>query len=139
MYCPVYGCNSDSKKNTENKIHFFAFPKTINKEEKKRYNTWIDFCKRKSFIPSKCTCLCSLHFSSDAYILSHSPYFLDSLNFSGKRKLMLKPDAVPSINEALNAVNREAKKRAPGILSRRKVSTKFTISPMVRRTALVKS
>ena len=125
MYCPVYGCTSDSKKNTEKKIHF-SFPKPISKEEQKRCNIWIEFCKRKSFVPSKCTCLCSLHFSQDAYIPSHSPYFLESINFSGKRKLILKPDAVPTINKALDVAKShkpsEAKKRQTGILSRRKVS-----------------
>ena len=125
MYCPVYGCTSDSKKNNEKKLHFFSFPKPISKEEQKRCNIWIEFCKRKSFVPSKCTCLCSLHFSPDAYIHSHSPYFLESINFSGKRKLKLKPDAVPTINKALDAAKSdkpsEAKKRQTGILSRKKV------------------
>ena len=81
MYCSVYGCTSDSQKNPERKIHFFGFPKATNKQEKKR---WIDFCKRKYFVPTNSTCVCSLHFSSDAYILSHSPAFLQSINVSGK-------------------------------------------------------
>ena len=124
MYCPVYGCTSDSKKNNEKKLHFFAFPKP--KEDRKRYNIWVDFCKRKNFGPSKCTCLCSLHFCHEAYIPSHSPSFFESINFSGKRKAMLKPDAVPSINKALDSEKScqhlETKKRNAGILSRRKVS-----------------
>ena len=123
MYCPVYGCTSDSKKNIENKIHFFSFPKPINKEKKRR-DIWIEFCKRKNFVPSKCTCLCSSHFSPDAYIPSHSPYFLESIKFSGKRKIILKPDAIPTINKALDAAKldkpSETKRRKTGILSRRK-------------------
>ena len=124
MYCPVYGCNSDSKKSTEKKLNFFSFPKPVSKEEQKRCHFWIEICKQKSFVPSKCTCLCSLHFSQDAYIPSHSPYFLESINFSGKRKLILKPDAVPTINRAFVAADKpsESKKRQTGILSRKKVS-----------------
>ena len=100
--------------------------RSVSKEVQKRCDIWIEFCKRKSFVPSKCMCLCSLNFSQDAYIPSHSPYFLESINFSGKRKLILKPDAVLTINKALDVAKShkpsEAKKRQTGILSRRKVS-----------------
>ena len=122
MYCPVYGCTSDFKKNPEKKIHFFSFPKPVNKEEKKRYAVWVEFCKRKSFVPSNCTRLCSMHFSHDAYIPSHSPYFLESLNFSAKRKVILKSDAIPTINKALDAGKSvtETKRTTVGILSRKK-------------------
>ncbi|XP_028418447.1 uncharacterized protein LOC114543796 [Dendronephthya gigantea] len=125
MYCPVYGCTSDYKKNKENNIHYFSFPKASNKEEQRRRNIWIDFCKRKNFRPSKCTCMCSLHFATDSYVPSHSPDFLKSINFFGKRKLILKPDAVPTIRKALDSdTNKEEasakKKRSTGILSRRK-------------------
>ena len=96
------------------------------KDEQKRRDIWIEFCKRKSFVPTKCTCLCSLHFSQDAYIPSHSPYFLESINFPGKHKLLLKPNAVPNINKALDEAKSvkplETKKRCTGILSRKKVS-----------------
>lgn len=122
MYCPVYGCNSDSKNNLEKKTHFFAFPKATSKVEIKRYNVWIEFCKRKNFVPSKCSCVCSLHFSNDAYVPSHSPDFLKSINFSGKRKRILKPDAIPTINEALHSFAPKPKTRPTNILSRRKVS-----------------
>ena len=126
MYCPVYACSSDSKKNTEKKTHFFAFPKPINEEEQKRRNIWIEFCKRKSFVPPKCTCLCSLNFSQYAYIPSCSPCFFESINLYGKRKLILKPNAVPTINKTLDAAKSdkpsETKKTQTGILSRRKVS-----------------
>ncbi|CAB4012957.1 Hypothetical predicted protein [Paramuricea clavata] len=47
-----------------------------------------------------------------------------SINFNGKRKLLLKPNAVPTINKALDAAKSdkpsETKKRQTGILSRRK-------------------
>ena len=124
MYCSVYGCTSDSQRNPERKIHFFGFPKATNKQEKKR---WIDFCKRKYFVPTNSTCVCSLHFSSDAYILSHSPAFLQSINFSGKRKLILKSDAVPTENKSLDTIKEEehaseSKRRQTGTLSKKKVS-----------------
>ena len=86
---------------------------------------WIEFCRGKNFEPTKCTCLCSLHFTSDAYFPSHSPDFLKSIIFFGKRKLILKPDAVPTINKPIgNTTNDyapETKKRSTGILARKKV------------------
>ena len=125
MYCPVYGCSSDFKKNKENAISFFSFPKPSSKEEIKRRKNWIEFCRRKNFEPTKCTCLCSLHFTSDAYLPSHSPDFLKSINFSGKRKLIFKPDAVPTINKPIGITTNdyapETKKRSTGILARKKV------------------
>ena len=136
MYCPVYGCTSDSKKNTEKKLRFFSFPKPNSKDEQKRRDIWIEFCKRKSFVPTKCTCLCSLHFSQDAYIPSHSPYFLESINFPGKHKLLLKPNAVPTINKALDEAKSvkplETKKRRTGILSRRKVSVSLQEGAIIK-------
>ena len=29
MYCPVYGCSSDSQNNPDGRLHFFEFPKAI--------------------------------------------------------------------------------------------------------------
>ena len=129
MFCPVYGCNSNSKNNPEKKIHFFAFPKEGSKDEQSRRRIWIDFCRRKNFVPSKYTGLCSKHFRNDSYILSHSPEFLSSLNFVGKRKLLLKPDAVPTVNTALDKKGHasEPKKRQRGTLSRKKVHTNDTM------------
>ena len=72
MFCPVYGCNNNSKNNPEKKIQFFAFPKEGSKDEQSRRRIWIDFCRRKNFVPSKYTGLCSKHFRNDSYILSHA-------------------------------------------------------------------
>ncbi len=72
MYCPVYGCTSDSQ-NNPNKLNFFEYPKATENGEEKRRAIWIEFCKRKNFVPTKTTRMCSLHFSSDAYAPSHSP------------------------------------------------------------------
>ena len=131
MFCPVYGCNSSSKRNTEKKIHFFSFPKITNKAEEKRSKIWVDFCKRKSFVPSKYSGLCSLHFSEDAYVTSHSPQFLSTLNFQEKRKLHLKPDAVPTKNKPLGDCRQT--KRHTGVLARRKVSTFHSIIMRILR------
>lgn len=126
MYCPVYGCTSDSQNNSD-KLSFFEFPKATENGEKKRRAVWIDFCKRKNFVPTKCTRMCSLHFSSDAYVPSHSPEFLKSLNFFGKRKVLLQPDAVPTQNKVFDTIKEkesatESKRRQTGTLSRKKVS-----------------
>lgn len=126
MFCPVYGCNSSSKRNPEKRIN--SFPKKTNKTEEKRHKLWVDFCKRKNFVPSKYSGLCSLHFSGDAYVTSSSSQFLATLNFQERRKLFLKPDAVPTKNKPLDIVNNtscdctQAKKRQSGALRRRKVS-----------------
>ena len=124
MYCPVYGCSSDSQKN-EGLLHFFEFPKASKgPDEKKRRDVWINFCKRKSFYPTKCTRICSLHFSSDAYVLANSPEFLKSIEFTGKRRYLLKDDAVPTENKPLPATHEgQNPKRSAGTLSRRRVRT----------------
>ena len=124
MYCPAYGCTSDSQNKSEQDLHFFEFP---NNEEKKRRGQWIDFCKRKNFVPTKSTRMCSLHFSNDAYVLSHSPEFLKSITFPGRRKLLLKADAIPTQNKPLEKIKEkesgsESKRRQTGALSRRKVT-----------------
>ena len=123
MYCPVYGCSSDSRNNTDGLLHFFEFPKPIKGPvEKKCRDVWIEFCKRRGFMTTKCTCICSLQ----AYVLSHLPEFLKSIKFPGKRKLKLKDDAVPTENKPLQVAAKEgpntSKRRSTGALSRRRVS-----------------
>ena len=125
MYCPVYGCTSDSQ-NNPNKLSFFEFPKATENGEKKRRASWIEFCKRKNFVPTKSTRMCSLHFSSNAYVPSHSPEFLKSLNFSERRRVRLQPNAIPTQNKVFDTNKDEnssnSKKRQTGTLSRKKVS-----------------
>lgn len=129
MYCPVYGCNSDSQKNKDAKLHFFEFPKASKgPEEKKRRDVWINFCKRKNFIPSRSTRICSLHFNSDAYIHSNSPEFLSSIGFTDTRRVKLKNNAVPTENKPLQDTENEGRttaKRSAGSLSRRRVGQEF--------------
>ena len=127
MYCSVYGCSSSSKKNTDGQLHFFLFPNAKNgPEDKSRAKAWTEFCKRKGFRPSKNACICSLHFDSNSYLPLQSPDFLRSINFTGKRKVKLKDDALPTLNTPLNGTREQTdtiKIRALGALSRLKVST----------------
>ncbi|XP_046864078.1 uncharacterized protein LOC124458001 [Xenia sp. Carnegie-2017] len=124
MYSAIYGCYSNSKNNSDNSIHFFTFPNGVkNTDEKKREKIWIEFCKRKGYKPTKNSTTCSLHFENDAYIPSCSPSFLNSINFSGKKKAMLKGDAIPTLNKSTTASEAEkltAKSRCTGSHSRRK-------------------
>lgn len=130
MYCSVYGCYSNSKKNCDNSLHFFSFPNADkSKHENKRRKTWVEFCKRKGFVPTKNSTICSKHFEADAYVPSCSLQLLNSIKFPGKRKAILKHDALPTINKPEESV-RVVKTRPVGALARKKVrllkSTNFT-------------
>ena len=124
MYCPVWGCNSDSKNNPKNKIHFFAFPPSSNASEKSRRKIWKDFCKRKKFEPGRNSRICSPHFKQEDYVPSHSPAFLASLGFRSKINYLLKEDAVPTENKPLgdcSSCPSMKKPRSAGRLSQIKV------------------
>ena len=99
-YCPVYGCNSDAKKNP-NRIHFFVFPKGNSVAQQTRRKAWIEFCKRKAFIPLSNSRICSLHFSEDAYEPGHSPQFLERIGCEETFRVRLKSDALPTLNKPL--------------------------------------
>jgi hypothetical protein len=100
MYCPVYGCNSDSQQKSDNEtLHFFRFPDGKTSQQKSRRKAWIEFCKRKAFTPSNCTRICSLHFTEDAYEPAHSPQFLERIGWKEKMSVRLKADALPTINK----------------------------------------
>ena len=101
MYCPVYGCNSDSQKTTSPPTHFFSFPSGKSADQQYRRKVWIEFCKRKAFQPSSCTRICSLHFAEDAYEPGNSPQFLERLQFKENVLVRLKKDALPTLNKAL--------------------------------------
>lgn len=99
MYCPVY-CSSDSKNNADGRLHFFSFPNAENGPEKKK------------------------HFQSDAFMPSSSPEFLSSIQSSGKRKVFLKSDAIPTKNKVVSSVteqSRVVKNGSSGKLARIKV------------------
>ena len=64
-------------------------------------------------------------------------YFLESINFPGKHKLLLKPNAVPTINKALDEAKsvkplETKKRRTSGILSRRKVSVSLQQGAIIK-------
>ena len=99
-YCPVYGCNSDAKKNPSG-INFFAFPSGKSAFQQKRRQAWIEFCKRKAFKPLSNSRICSLHFAEDAYEPGHSPQFLEHLNYDETFRVRLKNDALPTLNKPL--------------------------------------
>lgn len=101
---------------------FLCFHKHQKVTLKKPHDVWITFCKHKSFNPTKCTRIWSLHFSSDAYALANLPEFLKSIEFTGKRRYLLKHYAVPAENKLLPATHEgQNPKRSAGTLSRRRV------------------
>lgn len=103
MYCPVYGCTSDSKKNPGKGLHFFSFPGSKTHEQlRNRRKVWIEFCKRKAFTkPSPNTKICSLHFAEDAYDPAHSPKFLKSIGCQDQTLVLLKNHASPTLNKPM--------------------------------------
>ena len=98
MYCPVYGCNSDSQKS---EIRFFRFPSGKSADQQYRRKAWIEFCKRKAFKPASCSRLCSLHFAEDAYEPGHSPQHLARIQCTEAFRFQLKKDALPTLNKPL--------------------------------------
>ena len=61
-------------------------------EQNSRRAVWEEFCKLKAFKPSLCTRICSLHFAEESYEPSHSPQFLESIGYTEKTSLRLKPN-----------------------------------------------
>ena len=126
MYCSVYGCTSDSKCNPDGNLHFFKFPEAENGiKERRRRKYWIDFCKRKAFVPSINSRICSKHFEPNAFDPCRSSHFLKSIDFPGKFKPILKDGALPTTaifneSEVLSAV-----KRPTGVITRKKVRYSF--------------
>ena len=102
MYCPVYGCSSDSQKN----------PSGITNA----------ICKRKEFDPSSSSRICSRHFSEDAYEPGHSPQFLESIECKETFRLRLKSDALPTLNKPLLEVSTSKPRTATARRQREKVS-----------------
>jgi hypothetical protein len=82
MYCPVYGCNSDSKNNLNKELHFFPFPGLSRSEIRNRRKIWI-------------------HFDDDAYNPAYSPKFLKSIGCEDQTLVLLRKDAVPTLNKPL--------------------------------------
>ena len=108
MYCPVYGCSSDSQKNPSG-ISFFSFPSGKSVVQQRRRKVWIEFCKRKEFNPSSCSRICSRHFTEDAYEPGHSPQFLDRIECKEAFHIRLKSDALPTLNHCLKQALKQTK------------------------------
>ncbi|XP_037332197.2 THAP domain-containing protein [Pungitius pungitius] len=79
MSCSAYGCTKRHAKGSD--VNFFRFPFGDNA----RLNQWLLNVRRKNWIPSKSSRLCSTHFKEDQF-------FIDN---EGKRRL--KETAVPTI------------------------------------------
>jgi hypothetical protein len=99
VYCPVYGCNSDSQLKTNRNVNFFRSPCGKTPEQKSRRAAWEEFFKRKAFKPSLCTRICSLHCAEESYEPPHSPQFLESIGYTEKTSLRLKPNALPTLDK----------------------------------------
>ena len=121
MYCPVYGCNSHSKKNINKELHFFSFPAGKDSETRKRREFWIEFCKRKAFTPTVNTRICSLHFTDDSYDPAHSPKFLKSISCEDQTLVMLKKNAVPTLNKPMMEKTETKQRKTSEERLRRKV------------------
>jgi hypothetical protein len=83
---------NDSQLKTNRNVNFFRFPCGKTPEQNSRRAVWEEFCKRKAFKPSLCTRICSLHFAEESYEPSHSPQFLESIGYTEKTSLRLKPN-----------------------------------------------
>ena len=58
--CPVFGCSNDSKQGKDHTYHKFPSDKTLKSK-------WSSAMKRKGFMPTQHSRVCSAHFQSDDY------------------------------------------------------------------------
>lgn len=86
-YCAVFGCNSSSRYHKD--LSWFIFPK-----ERARGKSWIRYCKRADFVPTKHSKICSKHFSASQYARHLEK--LAELGYPEARPT-LKEEAVPDI------------------------------------------
>ncbi|XP_065218821.1 peroxynitrite isomerase THAP4-like isoform X2 [Planococcus citri] len=78
--CSAYACSN--KWSRDSPIHFHKFPF----RSRSLCEKWVRALKRKDFVPTKASLVCSDHFRDDDYV-----------ERAGLTKRMLKKDAVPSI------------------------------------------
>ena len=79
VYCVAFNCNTKSGQG----FGLFEFPK-----DEKRRKAWTIRVKRKDFVPSKTSRLCSKHFTNDQFVVNpalalkigHKPQGLESLS-----------------------------------------------------------
>ncbi|XP_022182697.1 THAP domain-containing protein 1-like [Myzus persicae] len=79
--CSVSGCVNRRQKGSN--VHFFSFPL----KNPERNQLWITAIRRKGFVPTKNSCICSEHFVQSDY----------DLKPGGSYKLYLKETAIPSM------------------------------------------
>ena len=89
--CCVPLCKSGyaASKSSRKKIHFYKFPKDVSLQQQ-----WLKNISRKGFTPTDFSRVCSLHFSSECFLI-------DSQDNRGRRsklkRLFLSDDAIPTI------------------------------------------
>jgi len=85
VYCVAFNCNTKSGQG----FGLFEFPK-----DEKRRKAWTIRVKRKDFVPSKTSRLCSKHFTNDQFVVNPAL----ALKIGHKlKKLQLKPGAEPTL------------------------------------------
>ncbi|KAL1488226.1 hypothetical protein ABEB36_015181 [Hypothenemus hampei] len=88
--CAVSNCSNYNKKTKGTGVKYFSFPKDF-----KMCNKWFSMCNRKDPVNFKNACICSIHFSEDAFDI---PMQQRLLGYAPKTARRLKPDAMPTLN-----------------------------------------
>lgn len=88
VYCSAFNCNNDGKKMKH--LSFFQFP-----SDEKYRQIWKEKVRRLNWEPNKYSRLCSAHFEQHCYV--HNAKLFESLGLPKPKKVILKPDAVPTI------------------------------------------
>lgn len=113
--CAAFGCSNDSKTGKEHTYHKFPSDKTLG-------NKWCSAMKRKGFVPTKHSRVCSAHFRPDNF---------ETLDRGGKplKVKRLKKDAVPSIfsGDCLPSYLQVPEKKPRRVLVKRSNSAKVKI------------
>ncbi|XP_025424708.1 uncharacterized protein LOC112693733 [Sipha flava] len=87
--CCVYGCSSYSGKN----VQFFSFPRKD--KHPGTFKKWVSFCKRKNFVPSSGTRICSKHFRTED--MNQSDLLRKQLMPNENIRIRLNVDAAPTV------------------------------------------
>lgn len=90
MWCSAFGCTCYSHKEI---IHFYKFPKR--EKSLQSYKVWVNFCKRKNFIPGKNNIICSSYFKSGDF--NESDVLRKQLMPDTKVVIRLKSNFFPTI------------------------------------------
>jgi hypothetical protein len=104
----------------------FEFPK-----DDKRRKLWTIRVKRKDFVPSKSSRLCAKHFTNEQFVVN--PLFAAFIGYKMK-KLILKPDAEPTLFDFSKPINKEVSTEEIG---KRKVCRKSLAVTKRRRIEVI--